>query len=472
MEKFHIVLFLLVVTNLTSCKKDFLEVVDKTVLLKEGYVVDLETTAHFMTGVYLSLASNYVSGAALPYPEIQADNMKPLGGFYFSVAYNWSFKNVEGEGFGDPVALWRQYYSLIRSCNYVIEKAEEYKDQNINKSNDIRGQALAIRAMMHFVLVNMFAQSYNYSPDGSHLGVPYIKSSDIQTPVSRQTVSEDYAEMIEDLNNAIQLLPSSAINKEVMNFQAAKALLSRVYLFKEDYSNAKNIALQILNDIPIMSATDYPSKLYTLDDSEAIFWMRPDNSDEDGYYAVFIGFHGSIAGNGQYLASDDIVQSLKEDSNDKRSAWVTQVFGVYWLITKFPTAVTGTFPLGPDGDYYQTLFRSSELCLTAAESYAKINMEDSARYYIDQIRLRANPTLANITATSTALLDSIYKERRKEMCFDGLRMWDLQRWKKGVFRSDPNDPSVQMLTYPNDKAVAALPKVDVELGGLPQNPGY
>jgi starch-binding outer membrane protein, SusD/RagB family len=110
--------------------------------------------------------------------------------------------------------------------------------------------------------------------------------------------------------------------------------------------------------------------------------------------------------------------------------------------------------------------------LTAAESYAHLSNTDSARYYLDAIRIRANSSAASSMATGPALLDSIYKERRKELAFEGTRMFDLLRWKKGVNRPDETNPAFKTLSYPNNKAIAPVPTVDVEVSGMSQNPGY
>lgn len=467
---------LLLITSLfcinSSCKKDFLEVVDKTVLLKQGYVIDLATTGHYLNGIYNMLAQDYVNGGYMPYPEITADNMKTTRSDEFVQAYNWRFQSTSLSGKGEPINMWTKYYAIIRSCNYVIEKADTYRSQDETKANSFKGQALAIRAMVHFTLCNMFAQAYNFTADASHPGIPYITSSDIETPVSRQTVKEVYSLMIQDLTTALALLPDTvSFTRELLNHQAAKALLARIYLFKEDYTAAKNICRQVLTSAPILTASDYPAKQYTAADNEALFRMPPGANASANYYGVFIGYYSSLAGGELiYTATNDIAKILRENVADKRANWVKDTLGT-WQIRKFPKKVTSTFPLA-DGDYYQSVIRSSEICLTAAEAYAKLNMEDSARHYTDAIRQRANPSLANLTATGPALLDTIYKERRKEMCFDGLRMWDLKRWKMGVQRMDSNNPNALSLPYPSNKSVAAIPRTDVELNNLQQNPGY
>lgn len=172
-----------------------------------------------------------------------------------------------------------------------------------------------------------------------------------------------------------------------------------------------------------------------------------------------------------YLATNDIVQLYKMYPDDKRNAWITLDSAIGWTITKFPVSQTGNFPL-PEGDHYQTFFRSTEMALTAAEAYAAIKMEDSARFFINAIRTRAGiPVLTSVTA-GQPLMDSIRAERRKEMAFDGMRMFDLLRWRQGVNRKDALSAAAQNLSYPSNKAIAPLPKEDVELAQLPQNPGY
>lgn len=457
-----------------SCKKDFLEVIDKTKLLKQGYVVDLNTTEHYMNGIYVLLASyekGYADGSRLIYPEYMADNVKNR--FIIEDVYSWNQRSDQSTSSNGP-GQWQSYYQIIRSCNFVIEKAEEYKSENIARANNIRGQALAIRAWMHFLLVNIFAQSYNYTVDASHLGVPYVVTSDIEEKIIRHNVAEVYEKMITDLNDALQLLPVSEISKKhIFNYEVAKALLARIYLFKEDFATAKNLSREVLSDVPLMT-NGYPDKLYTALETEALFQAFPANSGTDNYSTWFIGVYTSSYFS--MLATKNIAQLYRQYPSDKRNAWIRDsitpsntFFGT--LITKFPKGVTG-LNSDPTTDYYQTLFRSSEMVLTAAESYAKLNMEDSARFFINQIRDRANIPVFTTAVSGNVLMDSIRLERQKEMAFDGIRMYDLLRWKLGVHRMDPATPDVQTLPYPSNKAIAPIPLTDVELSGLQQNPGY
>ncbi|QHS61883.1 RagB/SusD family nutrient uptake outer membrane protein [Chitinophaga agri] len=455
-----------------SCKKSFLEVTDKTVLLKQAYVKDLTSTQDYLNGIYINLVSDYAYGTKLPYAEIIADNMKPVnGGRYLMTEYMWTQQANSTSGKSNSNELWRKLYRIIRDCSFVSECADKYKNENESSARSIKGQALGIRALMHFVLVNTFAQSYNFTNDGSHPGIPYITTSDLESKETRQTVAEVYQGIEDDLKSAISLLSQSDIKTEVFNYQAAKGLLARAYLFSGEFSSAKEMATQVLSSVPLL-IEGYPEKLYTREETEALFRLPPIVSEEDNYYGIFTGYYASPKWEMAYWATDDIAKILQESADDKRANWVSRSPDG-WVITKFPTGATGLFPV-VEGDHYQVLLRSSEMCLIASESCAHLGQLDSARIYLQKIRSRANPSVSPmpIDQGKPALLDSIYKERRKELAFDGLRMFDLLRWKQGVNRSDANSDMAKSLSYPNNKAIAPIPQQEVELSGFSQNPGY
>ena len=462
----------LVLTVCISCKKEFLDVEDDSVITRQQHVKDLLTTGEYLNGIYVVLDKDFYSGYNLIYPELIADNVKPTSGSLISY-YNWLQKS-DGSSGSEMMNLWMNGYQIARSCSFVIAKADEFRDQNAVKADNMKAQAYAIRALVHFVMVNVFAQSYNFTSGGTHPGIPYVSTPDWTVPITqRNSVSDVYANIISDLNAAIPLFNPGPINVLYMNRNAAKALLARTYLFKEDFAMAKNIAVEVVKAVPLMTGGNYPSKLFTSNESEALFQIPPASTGISGaaydVYPAGVYYASSVY---EFNATADIATILNEDPRDLRSIWVTQNNPGLWDITKFPSDVIPGFPIGAMA-YYQTLFRSSEMYLTAAESYARLSVTDSARFYLDAIRLRANPGLAPTNVSGAALLDSMYKERRKEFAFEGFRMFDLLRLKKGVNRNDVYLPDGQneTLSYPNNRAIAPLPKIDVDLG-IPQNPGY
>lgn len=450
-----------------ACKKSFLDVPVTRQKIAEDYVVDLTAADELLNGILFLVARDVYKSDNITYADVVSDNARPLGGT-LSAHYNWGQIASDGDNTETNInGLWLGSYNAIKSCNLLIEKVELYQDEDINKANSIKGQALVMRALLHHNLVNTFAQPYNYSNDGSHLGIPYLTGYKLDEKIERVSVNTVYNNIINDLTKGIDLIPATVVSKSSITRDAAKGLLARVLLFKKDYASALQLAVGVCATVPLMPAADYPAKLYTASDNESIFWLTPSKTNSG--YTDFQGYNFSRTD--RFSATTDLVTIVKERPNDSRNKWFTLTSG-FWQVKKFPkSVVAGAFSF-PEWSYYQTVIRSSELYLTAAECYAQAGNNDSAKVYLDKVRKRADPSAPVSVATGSALLDSIYKERRKELCFENLRMYDLLRTGKGVQRVDVVAPSPVTLTFPSDKAIAPIPLLDVITYPLQQNPSY
>lgn len=477
----------LVLLSNISCKKSFLDVDENSssYVYRQTYVRDLITMQHFMNGIYIQFDWFFEHGYHAAYPEIAADNMKPASITATTLLlphYGWT--QVADETAGQAIStttqnmnpLWRIGYSIIRACSFVINDIDRYRAENPLLADNIAGQAYALRAYMNFKLVNTFAQGYVFTADASHIGIPVVTTPDITASFSRQTVKEVYDAMISDYTKAVEILPASITDTRFMNRAAAKALLARAYLFKGDYTNAKMLAIDIANQFPLMTiANGYPVEMYKFRanpaQTESLFQLSPQTNS---YVTSFLGQY-TRRNPIRFAATDDIASVLKERPADVRATWVSYTAPT-WNILKFPSGVAPevTPAINPaETAYYPVIIRSSEMFLTAAEACAKTGSEDLAKDYLNAIRRRALPSIPDIVASGPALLDSIYKERRKELAFESLRLFDLQRLKKGVNRTDTWYPTTAKdLPYPSDKAIAPIPQRDVILGGISQNEGY
>ncbi|WP_316789318.1 RagB/SusD family nutrient uptake outer membrane protein [Pedobacter frigoris] len=454
---------------IVSCGKDFLNVPVASTIIKQDYVKDLQTNQEFLNGIYYTLSTQLGSPSAL-YADIVADNINPSAGFsveqvQYLTHYNWQ-QNADDKtsSFSNMNHLSYSLYGVIASLNFSIESSIKFRSENAEKADLIRGQALTLRALSYSYLLNFFAQPYSYTADASHLGVAIQISDDWRVlPKQRSTVKEVYDYIIKDLNAAILLMPPIKGSTLFVNKYAAAGLLSRVLLAKGDYSNARKYARMVAEVMPLMTV-NYPSKLFTLQETEAIFQI-PQNERSPILFASFY-----LRTNVLYRPSADMVSLLNESATDLRASWVTKV-GNDWTVTKFPQSANSKITI-PSVSYYPTILRSSEMYLIAAESYAQLNNTDSARFYLDAIRKRADATAIGTTASGNVLLEAIYKERRKELAFEGHRMFDLLRWKKGVIRTNPLNVQYTELPYPSNMAIAPIPLKDVQLAGMEQNPGY
>jgi hypothetical protein len=474
-------IFALAFLSLLSCKKSFLDVTDNSNLNRQSYVKDLTTMEQFLNGIYVMMSTKFDRSSYAAYPEIIADNLKPsLSGTTALVAqYNWLQKSEDRSTFNSISMnrLWQDNYLIIRACNFIIEDVGKYRNENPEIADRLKGQAYGLRALVHFKLVNVFAQTYRFSNDASHAGIPYIKTSDIQESYSRQTVAQVYENIIADLQEAISLLPNSINDIRFMNQAASKALLARVCLFQENYARAKSISVEIATQFPLMTiGAGYPNGLFTnriSSQTEILFQITPVFDFDNPNISDFLGFVVQSQ-TPVFFATKDITNILRENPGDIRSSWTIDTLNGQNKVKKFPVGVAGLAPSVSYSrtDYYLPIIRSSEMFLIAAEASAKTGDEENARRYLNAIRKRSNPAIADIVATGQALIESIYKERRKELCFEGLRMYDLQRWRQGVNRTDVLPGSPATLAYPSDKAISPIPLQDIKLMGLQQNYGY
>ena len=476
-KQFNTILAIVSLTiSIISCKKDFLDGQDQTgVLLREDYVVDLKTTNEYLNGAYADLATKVFLGYRSIYPELIADNIKPILGSSGSASmlnfYKWSQSadnlNVDLSTAANANSISYDCYKQIRYANFIIESSEKYKNENLVQAKIIKGQALALRGYSKFLLLNIFCQPYNFTSDASHPGIVLFSSWDpLEQKLSRSSVKESYQSIIDDLQSAIDILDAGSFDRLAFSRLSAMALLSRVYLYSNDFTKAKDYAVAVIKEVPLMGI-GYPDKLFTPESTESLLELPPAGF-ANGYVTQFASFF--FRGRREFNATSDIANLLTEDVNDKRGSWVTQSDGA-WQITKYPIGVVAGAII-PEAGYYEPIIRSSELYLTASESYFELDKTDSAIYYLDAIRLRANAQALPTSSSGNDLKDLIFKERRKELAFEGQRMFDLLRWKKNVIRQDVLTGGPTELVYGSKKEIAPISTIDVDGMGIQQNEGY
>src|SRR5688572_3929598 len=160
----------IILFSISSCKKDFLDVPNTTRVVREEYINDLKTLEDFMNGIYVQLGANFLCGYGLIYPELVADNLKPVsqGSSIFALHYAWKQQNDEKKSMSligseaNMNPFWFAGYRVVRDCSFVIENIDKYRNENTGKADIIKGQAYALRALAHFLMTNVFAQSYNF----------------------------------------------------------------------------------------------------------------------------------------------------------------------------------------------------------------------------------------------------------------------------------------------------------------------
>ena len=120
--------------------------------------------------------------------------------------------------------------------------------------------------------------------------------------------------------------------------------------------------------------------------------------------------------------------------------------------------------------------RWGEVVLNRAEAYAKLNQDAKALDDVNIIRKRAGlsgdelMTTSNIAARGyKSALDCVLDERRRELCYEGHRMFDVFRNKLPMDRRFVGCHDWEIL-QPNDPRIALLlPLDEINSSGIPQN---
>jgi hypothetical protein len=105
------------------------------------------------------------------------------------------------------------------------------------------------------------------------------------------------------------------------------------------------------------------------------------------------------------------------------------------------------------------IIRLSEIYLNRAEAYAESGNLISALADLNVIRKRANPSAINFAATDKqVLLDEIFRERRRELAFEGHTFFDISRQKRNLVRSDCSSTNCSF-NYPSLKFAVPKPVI-------------
>ncbi|MGS2761006.1 RagB/SusD family nutrient uptake outer membrane protein [Sinomicrobium sp. M5D2P9] len=465
----HTVASLLFFTVLVSCSSDFLDIDPEQNVSAEKAITDVNTLQTAINGVYSKLqSSDYYGRSMYVIPELMADNLalstRNTGRYLDYDGFVVSKEDTFADG------LWNKLYEVIVNASKAIdggEKLETVSAEQREQIDQLVGEAHALRALAHFDLVRLFAQPYNYTANADHPGVPVIsRSEDNEISPARHTVKEVYDQVNLDLAVAMEKITALRKNGRFTSY-AVKALAARAYLYQDDYANAIKYSTEVIGDgdYSLISNTNYADIWAEEFNSESIFEIVNTIADNAGTNGL--GHYFDPGGYADALVTPDLFHLY--DSNDVR------------LETIKEGAKTGAeeealfvykFPRGTSRDDNIRILRLAEQFLIRAEAYAKTGKDTEARADLMKILDRAAPGVTAVNESGDALVDRIILERRKELAFEGHRLFDLNRNKKDV-RIIQSENSIEA-SYPNDKFILPIPLNELNANPdiAPQNPGY
>ncbi len=158
MKYIKISLLLLFTAGVFASCSDWFDVKPRTEVRGADLFKTEEGFWEALTGVYLNMAHEEAYGANLSWQAIEFmawQHRSPQNGAYYRLQNN-QYDYSPAKNFIN--ATWARLYNVITEANYLIYALDNYGDYlNPAVYNNIKAQALAVRAYCHFDLIRLYA---------------------------------------------------------------------------------------------------------------------------------------------------------------------------------------------------------------------------------------------------------------------------------------------------------------------------
>lgn len=340
--------------------------------------------------------------------ELSTDDYYFLSGFLNSV--DDSYRNVylwNDDIWGLAISPnWNNPYSIIFNANIVIEGLNEIVPLDIKAYNNVYGSALFYKAFYYYQLAQVFSKYYIKGRSVSDWGLPLRKGTDINEKVERATLETTYQIIVDNLMKAQFLLPNKPAAVTRPSIHSCYALLARIYNQMKSYDSAykySNLSISIKDSL--MDFNLDPINQF----NKEVIWHASANSSS---LPVFDYSFTSVDSNLLNLYS----------ANDLR-------LGKYFSVNQ-----NGGFYFVGNYDFSGNIFvglATDEMFLIRAESAVRIGRIEQAKNDMNVLlenRYSNDGSWVPITTNNKdELLKLIFDERRKELCFRGVRRGDLMK---------------------------------------------
>jgi len=452
----------------TSCAKSYLDVKPYTSSNAADALKSESDMLVALRGAYSGMRSSNLYGRTFPLlGDVMADvtyvSPQNSNRYIDEQRFTMTVNNANASG------TWASAYTVILRANNIINSDLA----STTLVNQYKGEAYAIRALMYFDLVQLFAKPYTDDPNA--LGVPLALKYDPSALPARSKVGEVYTQIISDLNQAVNLM-TTFTNSSQFSKYAAKGLLAKVYLTMGDYNNAKAAAVDVITNsgFTVVSAAAHAgywsSATFRTDKVETLFEVTSDAVNNPGTDAL--AYIYSQSGYGDMLCSD--AQYALYTATDVRRAYLvagTRGGSPCYFVTKYSNVTNAN-----DKDDAKVL-RLSDVYLIAAEASARANPanETDAKTYVNYVATRRDAAFTGYVSTGATLISDIVTERRKELAFEGDRFYTLNRLKAPIVRNANYPATAQNVPYPFNFRLYPIPQDEMNanptLAGQ-QNAGY
>jgi len=495
------IVFILIAVLLFSACEEQLNITPSSQLEVSNFFATVEDFELAIVGAYDAIAvhennrayGTYFKGL-LNMGRAGTDEMYVVPGFWDNAIAEIS--NYTYTAFSRvPRETWVMQYRGISRCNLILRKISETNvEMSAETKNRIKGQAYFLRAFYYFQLVRFYG------------GVPIITEETNLNEFRniRSSVAETYDRIIADFKEAETLLPLVIENGRASKF-AAKSFLAKVYLQMAGNplndvnaaAMAATYAKDVIDNGPY-SLEEVYGDIFELENEhgvEYIFsaeYIGTDN--EGGEVATWSGVNGPWPNTLSYkitLAMPELAESYQPgDVRKDRNTVDFRITGPdggtepmndgLWYAYKWrhnPDPDQRSYNREWQSPYNFPLTRFADVLLIYAEAQCRADGSPGTDAYAAINRVRERAGLEELSGLSGPdFLQAVLDERKWELCFEGHRWHDLNRYGKlvEVVRSSSQGNPSAAANIQDYHVLFPIPAREIQVSGgdLVQNSGY
>ena len=387
-----------------------------------------------LNGIYIDLNSDALYGQTLSVEMIEV-----MGGAYTIGTDNsvWgNYKDLSSYQYNTEYwrnrldQTWNKAYALILNCNKILETIDGNKNLFTDGSYYIiKGEALALRAMLHFDMLRLFGPVY--SKDSDKKAIPYY-TKQTNSPEPILTAQEVMEKITTDYEDALNYLANDPVKTEGtmmsstedgssnflryralrLNYYAVEALMARAYLYMGNKTEAFKYATDVIKtadrnifpfvdkNLVIGSPAD-PDRIFS---SEVLFALT--NTSRGTIHKNF--FDPSRLPNYVFRMDDSMMSNLVYDGAATTGGYQDDYrYRACWMATGSNRYFYKYSDMVANGSIQNTMIpmvRLGEMFLIAAESQSG-DLKAGVQYVN---ALRRNRGVANLTTLTPDLLKYEY----------------------------------------------------------------
>ena len=470
----------------SSCSNDFIKHDERGVQTLDNYFSNAEECQTFVNDLYkraflhydwYQLVAGRLANETATDDAWMGNTQQSASEFIPAAQYQ-----IAPNRMGYLGGLYQTRYENIAGCNIAIEGIQKSPITDDQK-NQYLGESLFFRAYNYYDLVNNFG--------GVPLVLKPLSTNDLN--LQKSTKTEVYASIEADLLKAADLLKTSysGSDKGRVTKWACYALLARVSLFQEKWQEAENYSNKVITEGGFSLEPNFIN-IWNVNNPNGVESILEAQTNSDitkslgNKMSTFAGARGELKDNFPSKDSKDVMDGWgwctptsdlencykSENDNIRRRSTITingeavygdeinnpthiwnaslsksnRVIRKYYIPIATRRTLISPFSQAP---LNVSVVRLAEMYLTLAEAQFHLGKIASALTNVDIIRARVGLSPKSGKVFGDDILRTIWKERRMELAFEGIRLFDIRR------QIDPstNKPVIASLMGPSGSFV-------------------